>query len=240
MSRSNPTEGIPNPAVRWFEWNGEAGTVRYYDKDAKRNVDIGSEFTFILLDQLGSVRGWHDPSSSGIYSNEVRDTTQDVLVVKAFKGGTLAEGLYRDIKDKVHAAGGKFVANCYIAFKNGGPLQIGSIRFKGGALNAWVEFSKANRANLYRQAIEINGYTEGKKGRVIFRVPVLKLKTLSGDSHEAACLLDEQLQEFLANYLKRTKREQVEHVEHNTPPVDDWTPTDVEYVEAPHEDSIPF
>lgn len=239
MSRSNPTDGIPNPAVRWFEWNGEAGTVRYYDKDTKRNVDVGSEFTFILLDQLGSVRGWHDPSSSGIYSNEVRDTTQDVLIVKAFKGGTLAEGIYRDIKDKVHAAGGKFVANCYIAFKNGGPLTIGSIRFKGGALNAWVEFTKANRADLYKQAIEIKGYTEGKKGRVVYRVPALKLAALSPESNDAAVKLDEQLQEFLTSYLKRTRRDQVEHVAHDTP-ADDYADEPQRYIEAPDEESIPF
>src|SRR3990167_9486263 len=136
MSRSNPgANGAANPAVRWFEWNGEHGVVRYYDKDAKKNVDVGSEFRFVLLDERGSVRGWHDPSQSGIYSNEVKDTRQDVLVVKAFKGGPLAEGFYKDIKDRVNAVGGQFNANCYIAFRNGdGALTIGSLRFKGAAL----------------------------------------------------------------------------------------------------------
>jgi hypothetical protein len=57
--------------------------IRYYDKEAKKNVDVGADFTFILLDQLASVRGWHDDSNSGIYSNEVKDTTQEALVVKA-------------------------------------------------------------------------------------------------------------------------------------------------------------
>ena len=39
MSRSNPTENTnPNPAVRFFEWNGEGGAVRYYDKTAKKKA----------------------------------------------------------------------------------------------------------------------------------------------------------------------------------------------------------
>ena len=78
----------------------------------------------MLLDQLGGVRGWHEASESGIYSNEVKDTRQDMLVVKAFKGGILAEGIYKDIKDRVNALGGQFVANCYLAFKDdAGPLE---------------------------------------------------------------------------------------------------------------------
>lgn len=212
MSRSNPSENVnPNPATRFFEWNGEQGVVRYYDKDAKKNVDVGSDFTFILLDQLGSVRGWHDNSDSGIYSNEVKDTRQEALVVKAFKGGTLIEGIYRDIKDKVNALGGQFVASCYIAFKNeNGELQIGVIRIKGAALHAWTEFCKSHRADLYKKAVRINGYTEGKKGRITFRVPVLSLSEISPETDRLAIALDTTLQAFFKSYFSRTKREQVE------------------------------
>lgn len=227
MSRSNPHEnGTPNPATRWFEWNGEAGTVRYYDREAKQNVEVGSDFTFILLDRLGTVGGWHDASSSAIYANEVKDTRQDVLVVKAFKGGTLAEGLYKDIKDRVNTAGGQFVANCYIAFKNGGDkLAIGSMKFKGAALGAWMDFEKEHRRELYEKAIRIHGCTEGKKGRVVFRVPVLSLVPISEDTNEAAIALDQQVQDYLTGYLKRTKRDQAEaqpaHVRDEDVPYDD-------------------
>jgi hypothetical protein len=212
MSRSNPSENSnPNPATRWFEWSGEHGVVRYYDKEAKKNVDVGSDFTFILLDQLGTVRGWHDASQSGIYSNEVKDTRQDAMVVKAFKGGTLIEGIYRDIKDRVNALGGRFNANCYIAFKNGGnQLALGAIRFKGSALGAWMDFTKEHRDDLYKKSIRIHGYDEGKKGRIVFRTPKFTTKDISPETDAAAIVLDRQLQEFLASYLKRPKREQVE------------------------------
>jgi hypothetical protein len=212
MSRSNPSENSsPNPAVKWFEWNGEAGVVRYYDKEAKRQVDMGDDFAFVLLDQLGCVGGWHDASQSGIYSNEVKDTRQDALLVRAFKGGTLAEGFYKDIKDRVHTLGGHFVANCYIAFKNGGnDLSIGSLKFKGAALSSWMDFSKEHRADLYKKGIRIHGSTEGKKGRIVFKMPVLKLTDLTPASNEAATRLDVTLQEFLSGYLKRNKRDQAE------------------------------
>lgn len=214
MSRSNPTDtGTPNPAQRWFEWNGELGTVRYYDRDAKQNVDVGSDFTFILLDELGTVKGWHEASESGIYANEVRDTRQDVLIVKAFKGGVLAEGLYKDIRDRITSkgVGGQFVTNCYIAFKAAdGALAIGSMQFKGAALAAWMEFRKAHRADLLTKAVRIHGYTEGKKGRIIFRVPVLSIADLTPESHAQSLGIDMELQTYLKAYLSRTKRDQVD------------------------------
>ncbi len=242
MSRSNPSDNAVNPAVRWFEWNGETGLVRYYDKDAKKNVDVPLPFTFILLDELGSVRGWHEASSSGIYSNEVRDTRQDVMLVKSFKGGTIAEGLYKDIKDRVNVAGGGFTANCYIAFKNGEGFDIASMKFKGAALGAWMEFRKAHRADLYKKAIQITGYTEGKKGRVVFRVPVMGMKDVSDATNQIATGLDMQLQQFLTLYLNKTKRDQVDAP---SPPVahDEFDQRPIEASDIPFEataDDIPF
>lgn len=211
MSRSNPHEHATNPAARWFEWNGENGTVRYYDKDAKKNVEVGPKFAFVLLDELGSVRGWHEPSKSGIYSNEVRDTREDILIVKAFKGGLLAEGLYKEIKDRVNSVGGQFVANCYIGFSNGGgALSMGSLRFKGAALGSWMEFRKAHRSELYSKGVRIVGCTEGKKGRITYQMPVFNLVDLTPETDAAAIALDEQLQDYLTGYLGKTKRDQAE------------------------------
>lgn len=236
MSRSRPNEnGAPNPAIRWFEWNGESGAIRYYDKDAKANINVPLPFTFMLLDQLGSVRGWHEASQSGIYSNEVKDTRQDVLVVKAFKAGTLAEGHYRSIKDRVNALGGAFVANCYIAFKSfDGTLVIGSLRFKGAALGTWMEFSKRHRAELYQKAITISGFTEGKKGRIVYRMPTFQIAALSDETQAAATALDDTLQTFLDSYLSKNKQDQAEFAatDEPEPELDHSAPVSV--------DDIPF
>lgn len=249
MSRSNPTENsAPNPATRWFEWNGEVGNVRYYDKEAKANVEVGLPFTFIVLDELGSVKGWNEASKSGIYSNEVRDTRQDVLIVKAFKGGTLAEGLYKDIRDHVtsKSVGGQFTMNCYIAFKTGQALMMGAIQFKGATLGAWMEFRKAHRAEILTKAVRMTGFTEGKKGRITFRVPVFTLAELAPESNAAAVALDITLQTYLKAYLSRTKRDQVdtpvphvrdEDIGEDEPP----TPTDADFDTTPsYDDEVPF
>lgn len=212
MSRSNPSEnGLPNPSTRWFQWSGEKGILQFYDKEQEQTIEVGNDFTFMLLDQLACVRGWHDASDSGIYSNEVKDTRADVLIVKSFKGGAIAEGLYKAIKDRVNTEGGRFVASCYIAFKNDqGELAIGNLGFKGAALSAWMDFTGNHRADLYKKAIRIHGFEEGKKGRVTFRVPKFEMVSLSAETDAAATALDRELQEFLALYLKKNKRDQVE------------------------------
>lgn len=210
MSRSNPTENNPHPCSRWFEWDGSEGQVRYYDKDEKKNIVVGADFSFILLDRLSTVKGWSDKMESGIYANEVKDTRAESLVVKYFKGGVIAEGFYAQIKDRVNAAGGHFVINCYLAYydeqKN---LAIGSIVFKGAALSAWMDFEKANRKDLYTKAVRINGYDEGKKGKIVFRTPKFFIKDVSDKTNESAKALDKELQTFLDSYFKRSRVEQV-------------------------------
>lgn len=203
MSRSNPTANSQSPCTRWFEWGGASGTVKYYDKDKKETVDIGSDFTFILLDELSTVKGWHDSSQSGIYANEVRNTRENELTVKAFKGGVLAQGLYKDIKDKVNAFGGKFTTNCYIAYKDGGTLKIGSLQLAGAALNEWVEFKKEHKGDIYTSSVRINGSKDGKKGSVKFKTPKFSVGTITEETDEAACLLDRELQEYLNGYMAR-------------------------------------
>jgi hypothetical protein len=210
MSRSNPSDHLQNPAQRWLEWNGEQGSLRYYDKEAKQNVAVPLPFSFLLLDEVATVRGWHDASNSGIVSNEVRDTSTEILVVRAFKGGTIAEGKYRDIKTPVNAAGGGYVASCYIAYKDGKDYKLGNLQLKGAALGAWMDFRKLHRASLYSKAIRIDDYAEGKKGRVVFRVPIFTLNDVSADADARAKALDAELQAFLDVYMKRNKRDQAD------------------------------
>lgn len=241
MSRSNPTDGLRNPATRWFEFSSGAdgGFVRYYDKDSEKNVELGDRenggsFVFILLDELATVKGWHDASESAIYANEVRDTRQDTMVVKAFKGGELASGLYASIRDRVSAIGGHFVASCYIAYKDGNELRLGNIRFKGAALSDWMEFKKqcptkkdASGKSVkayYVDAVKIEGFEQRKKGGTTFRVPVFSLATLSGDTNKQAIALDAELQAYLVDYLKRPRAEAAVATEKTEPTVEESPP----------------
>jgi hypothetical protein len=216
MSRSNPTDGIKNPSTRWFEWAGgsDGGYVRYYDKDTKQQVKV-EPFAFLLLDELSSVKGWHEPSESAIYANEVRDLRQETLVVKSFKGGELASGLYADIKDKVVAKGGHYHASIYIAYKDGDEYKIGNLGLKGAASGAWMDFKKSAPTKkdasgksvkaYFVDAVAIAGYEQAKKGGTVYRVPKFALKPASEAANQQAIALDADLQAFLSDYLKRPK-----------------------------------
>lgn len=209
MSRSNPNEGARNPSTRWFEWAGgsDGGFVRWYNKDTKETVKVEGAFTFLLLDQLSSVKGWHDPSESGIYSNEVRDTRQDVLVVRSFKGGELASGIYAQIRDRIKAVGGHYCASLYIAYKDGEELRIGNLNLKGATAGAWMEFKKTAGKKINSDAVTIAGFSNEKKGSTAYRVPKFALKEVSEATNQQAVALDVELQAFLADYLKKPKGE---------------------------------
>ena len=219
MSRSNPTEGARNPSTRWFEWAGgdDGGFIRWYDKEAGKHVKVDLPFTFLLLDELSTVKGWHDPSESGIYSNEVRDTRQDVLVVRAFKGGELASGVYKSISDRIKAQGGHYCASLYLAYKEGDELRIGNLSLKGAAAGTWMEFKKAapqkkdsNGKTLrayFVDAVTIGAFDQLKKGATVYRVPKFALKPVSAETNQQAVALDAELQAFLVDYLKRPKAE---------------------------------
>ena len=222
MSRSNPTDASRNPSTRWFEWAaGDAskngGVIRYYDKDAKQNVPMPMPFTFLLLDELSTVKGWHDASDSGIYANEVRDTRQETLVVRAFKGGELASGIYTDIRDRVAAKGGYYAASIYIAYRDGAELKIGNLTLDGASAGAWMEFKKAAPSkksasgktvkSYFVDAVSIVGYEERKKGATTYRIPKFSLKAVTPETDAQAAALDVELQAFMADYMKRPKIE---------------------------------
>lgn len=219
MSRSNPTDGIRNPSTRWFEWAGgdEGGFVRWYDKEAEKHVRIDGPFTFLLLDELATIKGWHEASESGIYANEVKDTRQEAFVVRSFKGGELVSGIYTQIKDTIVAKGAHYCSSLYIAYKDGdGELKIGNLNLKGAALGAWMEFKKAaptKKENgksvraYFIDAVKIDGFEQQKKGGTIYRTPKFFLQVVSGETNAQALGLDAELQSFLADYLKRPKTE---------------------------------
>lgn len=252
MSRSNPTDGARNPSTRWFEWAGgdDGGFVRWYDKDAKQHVKVDGPFTFLLLDELATVKGWHEPSESSIYANEVRDLRQDALVVKSFKGGELATGLYTSIKDRIVAKGGHYHASVYVAYKEGDELRIGNLGLKGAALGAWMEFKKAaptkkdaNGKNLkayFVDAVMVHGFVEAKKGGTTYRVPKFALKAVGESTNLQALALDAELQTFFTEYLKRPRAEAVKPPETSGDVDDDPPPPANRGAFDDMADDIPF
>lgn len=266
MSRSNNTE-VVNPATRWFEWSGANGTISYYDKELKAKVDVKMPFTFLLLDSLSTIKGYSQSEENGIYSNEVRNTVTDKLIVKIFNKHTIAEGIYQSIKDQVVSAGGKYAKSCYIAFYDDNKqLTIGNLMLMGSSLGggenkkekyevgAWMGFEKANKAEIMKKAIVmekdervcLNGATQ-------FYCPKFKLKDVSDETNEKANKLDEELQEYLKAYFARTGTSNATEAESEKVPIapqsgDDmvnFEPKDKTKTEQPHsfsvhDDDLPF
>jgi len=226
MSRSNQEETSVNPAKRWFRWSGKNGGITYYDKESKTNVPVKMPFTFLLLDELTTISGYSEADDKGIYSNEVKFTNSEKLNVRCGKN-TIEVGLYADIKDAVKAKGGKYSRSCYIAFKDdNGSLEIGNFLMTGSSLSGgdhkpkdakekikldgWMDFMNANKKAVYSSAVKMELEPRVcKKGSNDYHIPKFSLVEIGEESNTLAAALDNDLQAFLAVYLKKdnTKEE---------------------------------
>lgn len=199
MSRSNP-EINQNPTTRYFEWDGENGGVKYYDKEREENdrtVHVKMPFTFLFLDQLSKITGWNDNAGKNVYSNEVKWTNESPFTVRVDKH-TIAQGLYGDIKNDVKAQGGRFTSSVYIAYKDGDEMKIGNISFRGAALSEWMDFMKSNQKGVHEKAVKVDVHPEiFKKGKTEYRIPTFSIQDTKPETDEQAKELDATLQMYL-------------------------------------------
>lgn len=211
MSFSQPTK-VENPALHFYEWkNGKLSWFKKYDepdKNGKKGEDVDAKlpFEFIVLDELATVTGYNKQSDSGITSNEVKDTREQALNVRSFKGGDIARGLYAEIKDTIKAAGGKYTRSIYIAEKVNNQYVISHIKFAGAAYGAWYEFTKNHNPETGK--FLLTGSVEGKNGATVYQMPTFKYGDLNEADIEAATELDTDLQKYLERYIKNIQLEQ--------------------------------
>ena len=194
MSRSNPTQ-TNSPVTRKFEWNGQVGNIKYYDKQLKDNVQVELPFLFIVLDDKHTITGFSDSAGSGIWSNNISDFGEELTV--RTKNGIIAKGQYTDIREKVKNMGGRYASATFIAYKDGGELKIGVLELKGAAVNSWIDFKKAN--NINEIAVNITSAVEGKKGAIRYFIPSFAANKISDETDQKAIELDKELQAFFNN-----------------------------------------
>ena len=209
MSRSNNTE-LVNPAIRFFDWSGQDGEVRYFDKtlgEKGQNVSVEMPFKFLALDRVAQITGGIDRHGSfeGFWSNAVRNTKTQPFTVRS-KAGVEVSGYYENIKNH---PGVRFMQGLYIAFYDDDKqLQIGFLKLKGAALSAWFDFTKTHR-NIYEGAFGITDKTKQKKGATVYYAPVFEhYAKVSDEADEAAKQLDQKLQEYLTSYFAQVAPEQ--------------------------------
>lgn len=220
MSRSNNID-IPNPANRFYQWDGSKGGFSYWDKQKEERVRVELPFRFIVLDCLSTIKGWSDADQSGYWSNEVRNIAEDTLTVRT-KKGQVAKGPYREIKANPRCSGAKYCQSVYIADRQDGELVVANMQLTGAALSSWIEFRKKHK-DIYKGGIRVATTAEGKKGAVTYLMPVFEPMEITSESDATAVELDKELQNFLDAYLKRKKNEIAE-----THSVEDTVPEDYE------------
>jgi hypothetical protein len=207
-----------NPATKFIEWKSNDKCFNYYDKEAQKNVEIPLPFKFLVLDELHTIKGWNDASSSSIYSNEVKFISKEVMTVKPFKGNEIAKGYYKDIKEKVVAAGGHYTKSIYVMLEDG---SLANISLKGSGVQKWGDFTQKTRNRLADEWVIVAKAEDGKKGAVKFSTPSFSFANSIND--EEANMADEAfniLESYLKTYLAKAEPAIVEEDES-----DDFEPT---------------
>jgi hypothetical protein len=169
MSRlDRPVQKSSNPASKFLSWKSNDKAFAYYDKDKQENVLVKLPLKMVFLEHYHTVKGWNDKTESGIYSNEVYAIGSEEVSVKAFKGGEIASGLYKDIKPKIQAAGGVYHRSVYVMLEDG---SIANLSIKGSAVSSYSDFYKENNHLLDNQWFLVDKAIDGKKGAVKFSTP---------------------------------------------------------------------
>ena len=207
MSTSNRRQAFAqpkaNPSTKFLDWKSNDKCFEYYDKEKQEKVSVPLPFKFLVLDELHTIKGWNDASSSGIFSNEVKFISKEVMTVKPFKGNEIAKGLYKDIKEKIVAAGGHYVKSIYIMLEDG---SLANLQLKGSAVQKWGEFTQKTRNRLPDEWVQVTKAIEGKKGAVKFFTPDFSFERSISDTE--AVQADEAfnvLETYLKAYLVKTE-----------------------------------
>ena len=224
MSRSKPRTINSNPAKKFISLSGKTGKFNYWDKEKSESFYLDYPFAFLPLDVLSTIKGFSQKEMSGIYANEVHNLGKEILTVKIFGKGQIAEGLYGKIKDSVKNQGGKFCRSVYAMMYFDKQPELVNFQFVGASLSAWIEFE--NNHSIYDGAVQITGVKPAKKGATEYFIPELTLQKASREDEAIAVDFDKQLQKYLDEY----KSEQIAEEK----PVEEPRKDDN------HNDGIPF
>lgn len=190
-----------NPTTKYLEWKSTTKSFQYYDKIQGKNLKLDIPLKFVFLNHYHTVKGWHDASQSGIYSNEVFYIGSEPITVRSFKGGIISEGLYKEIKPTIVSSGGKYHRSVYVMLEDG---SIANLSFKGAVVKEWSDFHDLNKNLLDNQWVEIKSSKDQKKGSIKYTTPefsmgdVLKDKE-SSMADDSAYALKSYLDEYFNN-----------------------------------------
>lgn len=201
ISHTNEAPKSANPTSKYLEWKSNDKSFSYYDKEAGENVKVELPLKFLFLQNYHTVKGWNDASESGIYSNEVFYIGSEPMTVRSFKGGVIAEGLYKDIKPTITAAGGKYNRSIYVMLEDG---TVANISLKGSGVRQWSDFMEANKNLIDNQWIEVLTSNDEKKGSIKYSTPEFTVgANLTKQDSAKADDVAAELKNYLDGYFKK-------------------------------------
>lgn len=167
MSRVNPLPDKPStPQERILCWRGDGFSV--WDEEKHQNTRVSLPLKkLIFLEHYTCIRGYHEPTDSGIYSNVIYSTLKEVLYVRNSQK-MLARGYYSMIKDQIKQLGGQYTKQVYCYCEG----EIIVLLFKGRALQEYFLFMKENESLLKNHYFEVPEALESSKGSIVFHVPI--------------------------------------------------------------------
>ena len=108
MSRADKFKSSSsNPATFWMEWDSGNKCLKYWDKDAEKQVQVPLPFKFLVLEEAHKAGGYSEKHSCGVFSNEVLTLKNEPIKVQLRNAvkTIVADGLWNDIKVTVADAG---------------------------------------------------------------------------------------------------------------------------------------
>lgn len=200
-----PTTTTENPSTKFLGWKSNDKVFSYYEKEKGENVMVELPLKFLFLEHYHTISGWNNASDSRIYSNEVLSIGGEVMKVNSFKGGEIASGLYKDIKDVIKNAGAYYMRSVYVMMEDG---TIANIQLKGSAVAKYSDFYNENKHLLDNQWIEVNKAIDGKKGAVKFSTPEFVVGgNITKDEDKKANEVAGVLESYMDSYFGRVKEE---------------------------------
>jgi hypothetical protein len=201
ISHTNEAPRSTNPTSKYLEWKSNDKSFSYYDKAAGKNVKVELPLKFLFLQNYHTVKGWNDASESGIYSNEVFYIGSEPMTVRSFKGGVIAEGLYKDIKPVIINAGGKYNRSIYVMLEDG---TVANISLKGSAVRQWSDFMESNKGVVDNQFIEVLTSNDEKKGSIKYSTPNFTMgSALTKTQSSKADDVTSELKSYLDGYFNK-------------------------------------
>lgn len=219
-----PEQASTNPAKHFLEWKSDEECFSFYDKEKEENVLVKKPLKLLFLEHYHGVKGWNDADHSGIWSNEVFLISKENLTVKT-KTRTIAEGLYKDIKDKVKNAGANYLRVIYAMTEKGEIIRIG---LKGASVGGvkkekavdgkdhqgYSDFYKDHSHLLDNQWFIFNGATKGKSGKVNYSIPVFEMgEVLTDEENVRADNAVSILQDFIDSKSETPKEAEPKDIE---------------------------